>query len=313
MFVAFYPSMITTNILLLLLSIYPFILEDMKGIQKLWILGDNFVAESYRKSLRKAHGEFFIKENFEFLPFYGSRYSDSNNNTLSRLVNSFMQAMNSKFYLPEFVIIFLDNDLIEHLQYKKLNTASLLGPWIEYLSQTVAEALHQRYQDLPLKAWPKEVSQIYWVEAVGHNNFDYSDQKAREIFTQCLEANCKLHENMRILKIRHFWDKSDDSLVVNNRFTKAGLFTYWRSMDASFCFNTKKQEDFLVRSKFRALKSQSDEQLSGKRFGKTSKSFADDIPEVNDVQCFFNKRRLDKYHWNHSQISATQVLLPKPK
>ena len=153
--------------------------------------------------------------------------------------------MNTKFYLPDFIIILLDDNLINYLDYKRFNVASLLGPWIEYLCQFFAESL-QRFQSLSQKARPKLPTQVYWAEAVTHCNFDYLDQQAREIFTQCLDATCKLHnDQMRVLKLREFWDRNDDSLVINNQLTKQGVACYWKSLDASFKFNLKKKEDFL--------------------------------------------------------------------
>ena len=248
-----------------------------------------------------------MKDNFEVQPYCSSKYSDSNNNTLSRLVNSFIQAMNSKYYLPEYVIIFMDNDLIEHLQFKKFNLASLLGPWIKYLSQVIAESLQKRRQDLPARAKLKEITQIYWVEVVGHNNFDYADQQVREIFSQCIEVNCQLHDNMRMLKLRDYWDRTDDSLVIQNCFTKAGLSAYWRSMDASFQFNNKKREEYLIRSKFRALKASSND--SSEKPGKVMKSFQED-PGYDQMPRFF-KRSQDHFHWNHSLYSQVYTSAPE--
>ena len=230
----------------------------------MWILGDNFVAETYWKNVKKASHNLFIKNNFEIMAFCSSKYSDKNVNTLSRLVNSFIQAMNTKFYLPEYLIIFIDDNLIEYLQYKRYNVASLLGPWIEYLCQMIAESLQNRCQQLPMKARQKLPTQVYWVEAVSHSNFEYIDQQAREIFSKCIEANCKVHENMRILKIREFWDRSDDNLVINNRLTKQGISAHWRSVDASFKFNIKKRDEFLTRNKYRALKTKEERTWTAK-------------------------------------------------
>ena len=106
-------------------------------------------------------------------------------------MNSFVHAMNSKYYLPDYIIVLLDDDLIDYLQYKKFNTANLLGPWIEYLMQTFAEEIQNRFQQLPSKAKLELITQVYWVEPVPHVNFSYTDQQARDIFGKCLEVNCK--------------------------------------------------------------------------------------------------------------------------
>ena len=56
-----------------------------------------------------------MKENFEVVPYGSNSYNDNNQNAVSRITNSLIQALNSKYYLPEFLLIFLDDDLIEHL------------------------------------------------------------------------------------------------------------------------------------------------------------------------------------------------------
>ena len=95
--------------------------------------------------------------------------------------------------------------------------------------------------------------QIYLVEPVNHDNFNYVNQQVHEIFSQCLDANCQLHEHMRVLKIKD-WDRRDDNLVLNNRLTKQGLNNYWKAVDASFKFNMIKHDEFIMQSKFRVLK-----------------------------------------------------------
>ena len=196
-----------------------------------------------------------------------SKYSDKNSNLLSRIINTFVGALTTKYYLPEYIIIFLDDNLVEFLQYKKFAVASLLGPWIEYLCQFIADALTQRYETLSPKCRPVDKTQVYWVEAAIHENFNCVDQKVCEIFNQCLEANCQLYEFLRLVKIHDLWDKKDDKLVVNGHFTKFGLHTYWKAMDATVKYNMMKRQDFMVQSKFRALK-KTDENGHSKKFAR---------------------------------------------
>ena len=142
-----------------------------------------------------------LKTAYDVSPWCSSQYSDKNTNALSRIVNSMIEALNSKFYLPDYVIVFLDDDLIEFLQYKKFGVAALLGSWIEYLAQFIVEVVETRCQDLPVKARPTDKTQVYFVEPINHSNFDYINQQVRQTYTNCLEATAKLHESMRVLKL----------------------------------------------------------------------------------------------------------------
>ena len=166
--------------------------DDLKGLSKIWILGDNHVAETFRKNYKKSTAGFFIKDHFKVTPYCSSKYSDKNPNCLSRIVNSFTQALNAKFYLPDFIIVFLDNDLIEYLGYKRFAVAC---PWIEYLAQFFVESLDIRRKVLPTKAKLKEKTQVYWVEAANHENFDYIDQQVRETYNNCIDATAQLHDS----------------------------------------------------------------------------------------------------------------------
>ena len=151
---------------------------------------------------------------------------------------------------------------------------------------------------------------MYWVEPLNHNNFDYIDQQLREKFLQCLDANCKSFENIQVLKLRDYWDKSDDNLVYNNKFSKADLSVYWRSMDASFQFNVKKRHEFLIRNKFRAMKVQVEDSRKSK--GQSKRAVPEDTEE--DIPNFFKKCRDDRFHWLRKDgTSGNRFLLPRPK
>ena len=91
----------------------------LKGLRKLWMLGDNFIAETYKKFFKKASNDFFMKEQFEVMPFCSSKFSDRNTNMLSRILNSLITALNSKSQLPDYLLVILDNDLIKYLGCKK--------------------------------------------------------------------------------------------------------------------------------------------------------------------------------------------------
>ena len=195
-----------------------------------------------------------MKDHYDVTPFCSSRYNDKNMNLISRIQHSLALALNSKNHLPAYIIVFLDDDLIEYLQYKKFKVASLLGEWLEYLAKTINEMVQIKLHSLPAKAQPCEETQIYWIQPVNHNNFSVENVQVRDIFSACLDYVIKDYDNMRVLKIKEFWSKTDSDLVYNNRLTKDGLLTYWRAMDATFKFNVLKRRDYVIHTKFKQLK-----------------------------------------------------------
>ena len=283
----------------------------MKGLSKVWIVGDNFLAETYRKCFKKSSHDFYLKACFEVLPFCSNKYSDKNSNLISRIVNSFVLALSTKHYLPDYVIVLLDDDLIEHLQFKNFKAASLLGPWVEYLSEFFAESLQTRRMQLPKKARLEDITPVYWIEPVSHNSFSYTNQQIREKYTRCLEASSKSVKCMRVLKLRDFWNRGDDSLVLNDKFTKMGLASYLKSLDSSFQFNVKKHVEFLIRSRFRSLKARGNTEDS--RPGQIEKFAHEDNSDQEDeiIQFFSTTRKDDRFHWNRQP--RNRFLLPRPK
>ena len=174
---------------------------------------------------------------------------------------------------------------------------------------------------LPRKARLDHPTQVYWVEAVNHCNFDYVNQQIRDKYTNCLEVTSKTVDTMWVLRLGDFWNKDDDSLVYNDRFSKSGLLAYWRSLDASFEFNVKKRQDFLVRLQFRALKVKAGKQedLRSSLSRKTDKEDKEDPLNQEEINCcddpipaFFKKcHQQDKYHWLNTHNN--RFLLPHIK
>ena len=117
----------------------------------------------------------------------------------------------------------------------------MYGEWIEFLAKELNEMLASKQKSLPFKALARESTQIYWIETANHKNFSLENERAWKTFVACLDTVIKTYDNMRLLKVKEFWSKTDDDLVLNNRFTKQGISTYWRAMDASFRFNVLKE------------------------------------------------------------------------
>ena len=119
-----------------------------------------------------------------------------------------------------------------------------------------------------------------------------------------------------MLKIRDFWDRNDDELVMNNKLSKQGVITYWRAIDASFRFNVKKREEFVVRNKFHTLKTKSDVKNHGLPKTASREDTSADPKEdemLDDVRQFF-ARRQNPYQWRRQHDSNNaRFLLPRLK
>ena len=229
------------------------LIDDVKGIRKLWIIGDNFVAGSVRNYFKKATWDSFIKENFHWEAFCSSRYSDKNTNLISRLQNTFALAINRSQRLPEYILVIIDDDIIDFANFKNIGVAGIYGPWCKWLVQTFTTMLEERRKMLPHKAQLSEATQIYWLAAVKHADFDELSNNLRETFNNVIDSVGKPHAQMRRIFVKEHWETETTSLVSNNRINHQGFIAYWKGIDAALRFNVIKKEEFTIRDNFRKL------------------------------------------------------------
>ena len=148
-----------------------FIAEKLSAVDTVLLVGDNFCSISYRKHflLRQDNEKGFIKDRFEFKPYCNSCYNSATANMLVRLQNTFTRALNENNSMPKFILVILDDDLIQYLNFKEAGASQLLGSWIEWLSQQFTDALHSKRDKLPRKA--QQETCIYWVLPPLHHDF----------------------------------------------------------------------------------------------------------------------------------------------
>ena len=162
-------------------------------------------------------------------------------------------AINKSKKLPDYVLVTLDDDLIEFLGYKNCDVGSMYGTWCEWLVKQFDSLLTTKWQRLPNKAKNNDGTQVYWIALPLHQGFSDIDNQVRQRFNDCLESVVKMYGAMRVIKIKQIWNFDNRNPVVNGRITVNGLTHLWQGVDAAFQFNARKRNEFLIREKFRAL------------------------------------------------------------
>ena len=165
-------------------------LDDVPGMDDLWFVGDNFLAETFRKYFKKRDREWFTKENFEISVFCSSKHSDSNSNMISRLINSFAYGLNNNFKVPKYIVLLMDDDLIQYLGFIGKGTTRCYGEWLEYIVKTMLEMIKIRLASLPKKALKFGYPQIYLVSPPKYILFE--DNKACTRLINAMEAMCRV-------------------------------------------------------------------------------------------------------------------------
>ena len=281
-------------------------------MEKLWLVGDNFLAETFRPNFKKSSKHYFIRDNYDVTAYCSSRYSDKNNNIISRTQISVATALNKEELLPKFIVIWLDEDILSYLAYNNYGMTSLLGEMMEWLVKSINEMVTTKKQYLPQKSKRENEPMIYWVAPPTHKNFDSDNNAARTKFSLCIDSIVRLYNNMRMIKIKQGWCQSDTQLVMNNKITTKGLSSYWSAVDNSLSFNINKREEFMVREAFKKMN-------ADRRTAIGKKPEDSKVPRSDEVPRFFEKRsrnfgsRESKYEDNSSRRNFDKFLLPKPK
>ena len=96
------------------------------------------MAKSYRLHFRKVKDvAFYIKDNYEYYAVCNSKYNSHDTNLLSRIRNTIATGINKKEKLPKYIIITLDSDLIDFLEYANYGVSTLYRQWLEWIINEV--------------------------------------------------------------------------------------------------------------------------------------------------------------------------------
>ena len=279
-----------------------FFTEEVNGLEKVWILGDNFVAETYRPYFKLVNEDFYMKKNFEVLSFCSSKHNDKNTNLISTVQISLATAMNAKTYLPQFILIVLDDDIIKTVCYETEKLCAVYGTYLEWLTKTIHEMILQKKDFLPEKALRPHEPQIYWTALPNSMLFEDASLEARNKFNLCLDTAVKSYSEMCMVRIKEIWDPENSKLVSNNRMTVYGLTKYWKAIDAAFKFNVIKRDEFIIREKAKALK---------KNFNEV-KTPPQQKTDADEMVKFFRRHKWDNdsYHWARNQGMKIGMLTP---
>ena len=263
-------------------------------MDKLWILGDNFIAATYRERFlnRNLNDGWFMKDNFEVFNFCNSRFSSSNQNIPSRIQITVASAINEKVKLPQVMLIVLHNDLLKTLNIKEPNCcATIFGSWIEWLADQINRMINERLDSLPKKAVHDRELMVYWVQIPQHKGWEFNKRAVHAKFNNVLDSVIKTYSRMHTIKFKDGWDTNDDTLLsVTSLFglSDCGLNRFWEALDHSVSFNIAKRKEFLAKELLNAGK---------KMVQATAHSSIADDP----MKKFFIKKKMedlnDQFHW----------------
>ena len=112
-------------------------LDEVTHYEDLWLLGDNFMARSYREGAKLCEqDELLMKRHFNITPAVNSQFTSNNTNMLSRIENSLAAKINQIDKLPKYIAVILDNDIIDFLGYDLYGISEMYGEMLHYLAKS---------------------------------------------------------------------------------------------------------------------------------------------------------------------------------
>ena len=283
-------------------SLIFFFADEVPAYDEIRLLGDNFVARSFRDYVKHDGEDMFMNQMYDIELFCSSRFSSNNTNMISRIEGSFARSLNHAMKLPKYFLIVLDDDLLQYLSYEDCGLAGILGSWIERLISSFEDMIAARKKMLKEKALRHDYPMIYWVLCPHHRFF--KNNTARTKLNVCLETVMKPKNNMRVIKLKEVWDYKNNHLVNEGTgtFISYGFSKYWRAVDAAFRYNAIRHDLFLCKERKNCLQ----------KILETDQRAAAPPTAVDKMPTFFkNNNKHDRFHWNHDTHRGKRRCLPK--
>ena len=160
-------------------------------------------------------------------------------NLLTRITDTFTEAVNKNGKLSRFIIFVLDDDIIQFTKFDKVGVATLFGRYLQFIIDEVKVVIEERKSQLPKKAIKVSYPVVYWLAAPYHSN--WHNDWLRGKYNLCLESIVKQKSNMHVIKIKEVWDKNNVQLVDKvGQLTSMGVMTYWMAINCAVQFNAER-------------------------------------------------------------------------
>ena len=233
------------------------ILGYIRGLEKIWLMGDDFAAhtlQEYLRNKKKQDGNpsTYIYNQYEVREFMTKSNSSNSRNILSRIRNCVATALNEHATLPRLIVFILDDDIINSIPEDRNSNLDIHYERILCgLFNMISKVIDIYKEMLPNKAKRENVPHLLWIAPPTHKYFSESNNERRSRFTTALGVAVSLQRNMSMLRLVKFWDHDDANLFLKEqyRYTSQGLTCYWQSVDASVKFwNIALAKKFAIKS-----------------------------------------------------------------
>ena len=150
---------------------------------------------------------------------------------ISRIRNTMVTGIQEHKYLPKFVIVVIDDDLIRYINYPQYGISEALGKLVNWVMSEFNRIVAAQKDFLPKKARKPDQPHFMWIEAPYHISFQNNSLRAK--FNRALQNMAKFNESHMVMQLKKGWIENDGNLFngENRRYTVDGLKAYWLAVD----------------------------------------------------------------------------------
>ena len=141
-----------------------FIISDnIPAVYDLWLLGDTFLKDiigsfeaiRYQAQRDKEEVPLYIQDTFNVYPYYGSA-SSGVKHSITRIVNSLIEAIKEHRRLPKYLVVIIDLDMLRDVNVFDQSAAQIINELVRWLVRQVDMILRRKKMDFfGKKAWSK--------------------------------------------------------------------------------------------------------------------------------------------------------------
>ena len=209
-----------------------------RGTEDLWLLGEDLVHCTGRRAI-STRNDLYMTNLFETKIFASSfRQRTTQQNVISRFVNSFALAINSQRKIPKWVVIIPEGDLLQSTGgYTEFGISAAYGVIIEFIMSSMDNMIQKFIgTDLPNKANKFNYPYFLWIEPTLHMNYDNNSLRMK--FIKSLHTASLMHDRVIVLPLRQMWSDNSPNMfnTQQNLLSPAGLCTLWRGIDQAVRF-----------------------------------------------------------------------------
>ena len=219
------------SILTLLKCINHLLTGNMPALMDIWFIGDAFLQDVFAtmqtmKSTAAMDKQSppYVYEQYNVFVFFTAQTSHQIN-FLARVQNAMMEAFNRRFHLPRYIVIMLDKDLIEVVNYFKYGESMILDKAIQWLSKELDRTIESRSEDLMQKKPGAAYSntKTVWTKMIPRKNMQQVSATERKILAAKPKFNAILDDIAHKQRNNHVMNIIS---LENQHYDRFGRLTY---------------------------------------------------------------------------------------